>query len=647
MRPPSAPSRPPKICHIAATTEGAVWVFEQLRDLRDLHGYDVAAILNGDRGALVDRFRAAGIPVHVADFDFTSSLDLLALPRKVIALVKLLRRERFDLVQTHLFHSMVIGRIASWFADVPVRLSMIAGPFHLEAHTPRWIDRFTCWTDTTIIASCEFTRALYRQMRVSKKRLAVIYYGPDEAKFDPSLTVPADLRAEFGWAADTPLVAMVAYFYPELPVNRWIPPVVQGRSVKSQEDLIRAAPFVLREFPQAKFVFVGSGWEEGGRAYLQRMRALATDLGLAGSVMFTGYRADIPSVLRAVDVAVQPSLSENLGGTIESLLMEAPTVATRVGGMTDSVVDGETGVLVRPADPRSLADGILRLLRDPSAARAYGVAGRERMLARFTLRHTVDDLDTLYQRLLSRRTSGYRAPVVYVRLVVGATLCLAIVLRYCVVDVWLLRHWDQGWRPWRGNPLRIIPVRTWLHRLYAVVGRYPTNFGIRRRIAAMLATRGTRTSHYITIPIGSVAAACAAMAAVLAPSRRVVRWLPWRGNMLLYRLYAWIGRHPTDFGIRRRIAAMLAGRGTRTRRRNIIPAGSVVAACAAVAAVLAPSRRVVRWLPWHGNMLLYRFYAWVGRHPTNFGIRRRIRARFDRTIKRQAKRRQGRFDHLE
>ena len=257
---------PLKVCHIAATTEGAIWVFEQLRDLRDRYGYEVAVILNGDQGALVDRFREADIPIHVSDFNFTSNAELLELPRKVIALTRLLRRERFDIIQTHLFHSMVIGRIAAWFADVPVRFSMIAGPFHLEAYTPRWIDRFTCWMDTAIIASCEFTRTLYENMGVARKRLAVIYYGPDEAKFDPSATATGNLREEFGWPADTPLVGMVAYFYAELPHNRWMPPAVQGRSVKSQEDLIRAAPLILREFPTARILLVGNGWEEGGRS---------------------------------------------------------------------------------------------------------------------------------------------------------------------------------------------------------------------------------------------------------------------------------------------------------------------------------------------------------------------------------------------
>jgi len=511
----------PKVCHIAATTEGAVWVFEQLRDLRDRYGYDVSAILNGDKGTLVDQFRSAGIPVFSSNFDFTSNAELLELPRKVIGLVRILRRERFDIIQTHLFHSMVIGRIAAWFADVPVRFSMIAGPFHLEAYTPRWIDRYTCWIDTTTIASCDFTRTLYRGMGVPQERTAVIYYGPDEKKFDPSTTVPADLRAEFGWAPDTPLVGMVAYFYAELPPSRWIPPSVHGHSVKSQEDLIRAAPLVLREFPQTKFLLIGSGWEDGGRDYRKRMQALVSDLGLEQDVIFTGFRTDVPAVLRSLDVAVQCSLSENLGGTIESLLMECPTVATRVGGMTDSVLDRKTGFLVDPSDPRSLADGILRAMRDPASARKYAIAGRQRMLASFTLRQTVDDLAVLYQRKLENRTGGYRKRAFVFRLVIGSILCSLIVVRYCFLDAWLLARWDQGWRPWRANALSLFPTRMWLSRFYAFLGRYPIGFGMRRRIKRSLSI-------------------------VLAPFS-----LPAR--MRLYQFYAFVGRHPTNLGIRRRI----------------------------------------------------------------------------------------------
>lgn len=449
-----------------------MWVFEQLRDLRDRYGYDVAAILSGENGTLVDRFRAAGIPVHAADFDFTANADLLTLPRKVVRLIRLLRRERFDIIQTHLFHSMVIGRITAWLADVPVRFSMIAGPFHLEAYTPRWIDRFTCWMETRTIASCEFTRTLYRQMGVPERRLAVIYYGPDETKFDPTGTWPADVRAEFAWPSDTPLIGMIAYFYPVLPNNRWIPTAVHGRSVKSQEDLIRAMPLVMREFPQAKLLLVGSGWEQGGKEYRQQMHRLVGELGLTRAVLFTGFRSDVPALLRAFDVSVQPSLNENLGGTIESLLMQCPTVATRVGGMVDAVVDGETGVLANPSDPASLAEAILKVLRDPIGAKALGVAGRDRMLQGFTLRSTVDSLSDLYESSVRDDRRGYRLWVRICRLPFGFSLCLLIVMRYCFLDAWLLSLWDTGWRPWRRNALRIFPGRMLLYRFYTFVGRH-------------------------------------------------------------------------------------------------------------------------------------------------------------------------------
>ena len=561
-----APRRPLKVCHIAATTEGAIWVLEQLRELRDRYGYDVAAILSGDRGALVDKFHAAGIRILSANFDFTSNVDLLDLPRKVIGLARILRHERFDVVQTHLFHSMVIGRIAAWLSDVPVCYSMIAGPFHLEAYTPRWIDQYTRWIDTATIASCKFTHTLYVQMGAWQHQIPVIYYGPDPSKFDPSTTPATDIRAEFGWAADTPLIGMVAYFYPELPKSRWIPQHLWGRSVKSQEDLIRAAPLVLQQFPKAKFVLVGSGWEDGGRLYLERMKLLVAELALERDVIFTGFRSDVPSMLRALDVSVQPSLSENLGGTIESLLMQCPTVATQVGGMTDSVLNEKTGLLAKPSDPASLAGAIIRLLRDPAAARKYGVAGRELMLAKFTLAQTVADLSELYERSFSMPRDGYRPWATVLRLVLGVPFCSVVVLRYIWFDSWLLRHWDQGWRPWRLNALRILPIRIWLYRLYAFIGRHPTNFGIRRRLGPLIA---------------------AAKAPFSIPAR-----------MRLYQFYSFVGRQPTGFGIRKRVSRLIAK---------------------AKAPFLIPPR-----------MRLYQFYSFIGRHPTNFGIRRRLRTLFSK-----------------
>ena len=485
---PSVCASPKRICHVVATTEGAVWVFEQLRDLRDRFGYDVSVILNGPSGALVDRFKDAGIPVLTGDFDFLGVSDLFALPRKIIALARTLRRERFDVVQTHLFHSMVIGRIGAWLADVPVRLSMVAGPFHLEAYTPRWIDGSTQWMDTALIPSCEWTRKLYKSLGVAEERLALIFYGPDEKKFDPVNHKAVDLRREFGWEDDGPLIGMIAYFYAELGVNRWTPPAVQGRSVKCQSDAIKAMPEILTEFPKARLVLVGSGWEEGGRQYLSKMQSLVRDLDLGDRVTFTGFRSDVPEVLKALDVTVQASLSENLGGTIEGLLMETPMVATRVGGLIDSVVDGETGILVAADDAGSLAKGILTILRDSNKARQLAKRGRQFMLERFTLCKTVESEHALYQKLLERSPRGYRPSRTFARMFAGAAICGYLAARYRFIDAWLLPLLDSGWRPWHFDRtgrfvIRMMQMR--LYRFYAFVGRRKLGWGLRRRASRM------------------------------------------------------------------------------------------------------------------------------------------------------------------
>ncbi|KTD04606.1 glycosyltransferase family 4 protein [Fluoribacter gormanii] len=467
-----------KICYILSTTEGGTWAFEQLRELRNTYQYDVSVILSGTSGTLVDRFRAENIPVYTADFDFMRPTDLFLLPQKILRLVNLLRQKRFDVIQTHLFPSMVIGRIASWIADVPIRLSMIAGPFHLEADTPQWIDKTTSWMDVAVIPSCNYSKQLYLKMGVPEHRLHVIYYSPDERRFDAENTLPAGLREEFGWPAGTPLIGMIAYFYPKLGKNRWTPPFLHGKAIKGHEDVIRAAPTILKEFPNAKLLLIGSGWGEAGQEVMQSMQALVAELGLQDSVIFTGHRQDIPRIYRDLDVSIQASLNENLGGTIEALLMECPTVVTRVGGLVDTVIDGATGVQVNVADPADLAEGVLRLLRDPKAAKKLGEAGRAYMLEKFTLNSTVSDLDKLYQHYIKKTPTGYRFYKTIYRFLLLSVLGFFVSLRFFILDIWLLPRWDMGWRPWKQI---IIRSKMLLYRFYSLAGQVAAKISLKSK----------------------------------------------------------------------------------------------------------------------------------------------------------------------
>ena len=207
---------------------------------------------------------------------------------------------------------------------------------------------------------------------------------------------------------DTPVVGKIAYFYPPSKKNGTLPAVLRGRGVKGHEVFLRAMPHVLASIPDAKFVLVGRGWGPDGPAYEQTLRDLATTLGVDHAVLFTGETNDVPAMLAAFDVSVHCSLSDNLAGSVESLLMERPMVVSDIPGFADTIIHEETGLLVPMDDPPALAAAIVRLLRDRELARRLGQQGRARMLSRFTLARTVADVEALLSRLPDRASGHYR-----------------------------------------------------------------------------------------------------------------------------------------------------------------------------------------------------------------------------------------------
>src|ERR1044072_7536056 len=281
-----------KVCHICGALEGAPWMVEQLRELRDRFGYDVYALVVREDCNFAQRLTSAGIKCLTLPYVYRSVKDMVLLPLMIFKMARLLRSERFDVIQTHLFPSMLIGRIASWLADTPVRLAMVASPFHLEAVISRYIDRATVWMETGVIASCQKTVGLYQEIGVASKKISLIYYGADERRFNIEEIRPSNIRAEFGWQSDTPVIALVAYFYPKLPKSGWIPEIVFNRALKGHEEFVDAARIVVQEFPNARFLMVGPGWEEDGEKQRQEIIERVKSLGLEQQIVFTGYRSD-------------------------------------------------------------------------------------------------------------------------------------------------------------------------------------------------------------------------------------------------------------------------------------------------------------------------------------------------------------------
>jgi glycosyltransferase involved in cell wall biosynthesis len=417
-----------RILHVVATSEGAPWMVALAQE-QQRAGHDVAAVIPSLAGGLARALDDAGIVAHSAPADLLQLRGPLRKVSGLVRLVALLRRLRPDIVHSHIFPSVIAARLASWLADTPIHLAGNVHPISLESDPMRVLEIGTAFCDTKTIASCAYTRELYGAHGVPATQLELIHYAVDQSGHDPALADGARVRRELGLSPDTPVVGKIAYFYPPSRTAAVVPPLLRGRGIKGHDVLLRAVPLVLEQVPDAMFVLVGRGWGPDGSRYEESLKDLAATLGVAHAVLWPGERFDVPDVLASFDVSVHCSLSDNLGGTVESLLMERAMVVSDARGFADTVLHEQTGLVVPKNDPRALADAIVRLLRDRELAARLGRNGRALMLSRFTLAHAVAETEALLARL--PRRPGYRLHRTLARFITTPFRLLPVLLRAC------------------------------------------------------------------------------------------------------------------------------------------------------------------------------------------------------------------------
>jgi glycosyltransferase involved in cell wall biosynthesis len=170
---------------------------------------------------------------------------------------------------------------------------------------------------------------------------------------------------------------------------------------KDVSNLLRATALAVCELPAFRLEIAGDG------ACLPALRAEAESLGLKERVSFLGEVRDVASLLRRASLYVLPSLTEGISLTLlEAMAVGLPVVATHVGGNSEVVADGETGLMVPAQDPAALARAMVRILRDPVQGEVLGRAGRERVEKRFDVRRMVAEYEALYAALLESRRGG-------------------------------------------------------------------------------------------------------------------------------------------------------------------------------------------------------------------------------------------------
>ena len=212
------------------------------------------------------------------------------------------------------------------------------------------------------------------------ERIVAIRNGMDVKRFDEAVDVGA-VRAGLGISDDDRVAILIGRFAPR----------------KGHTFALRALAQASERVPGLRMLFAGDGELE------DELKAEAQELGLGERVVFAGFRRDVPQLLAASDALILPSESECLPLVIlEAMAARRPVIATDVGGISEAIDDGATGLMVRPRDAEGLADALVEVLGDPERARSMGLAGRAKVEAEFSLDACSAAVFAVYDDLLTK-----------------------------------------------------------------------------------------------------------------------------------------------------------------------------------------------------------------------------------------------------
>ncbi len=344
----------------------------------DRDRFDVSVCARGG-GPLEDEVRRAGLPFIAAPFGGKYAFGLTG---KIAAL---LRREKPDVLHTHGGVAGLYGRMAARKSGVSKVVHTIHGIHYLHyrnillravyADLERYCSKVT---DAVVLVS-ETDLDTARRLRLARPaKLRLVRNGVDCAGLQTE---------EFARRA--------AALSPALPQGRpLVGTVARLHRQKGVVFLLRAAADILAGRPEGRIIAAGGGELE------DELRGEARRLDVDRGFLFLGERSDAREILSRLDVFVLPSLWEGLPLVlIEAAALGRPIVATAVEGSREIIADGETGLLVPPADSAALAAAVRRLLDDPALAARLAARARETIPPRFTLEKMVSGYEEIYRSL--------------------------------------------------------------------------------------------------------------------------------------------------------------------------------------------------------------------------------------------------------
>lgn len=342
-------------------------------------------------GQMEANLKQAGIEIIFFPINSLHNIDTL---RQLYRLSQFFIKEEIDILHTFSLIGNTFGVLAGLLARTPIIITSrrdMFGPKMLLPYGPIQGLLSHCVDGITTNARA-IKEMLTKQEYVRANKVSVIPNGLDLNQFIDR-SEGATVRKELGIEADAPVIGVVAELKP----------------VKGHIYLFRAIQSLIKIRPKMRVLIVGDSIEP---AFKTSLEAASQELGIQDNVIFLGRSQTVARLLTAMDISVLPSLSEGLSNTIlESMGAGVPIIAANVGGNSELIQYGETGLLVPPADPLSLANAIVCLLDDIPYRNRLAANALAFIRNKFSITRMVGEFESLYLKLAESKVTQTK-PVV-------------------------------------------------------------------------------------------------------------------------------------------------------------------------------------------------------------------------------------------
>jgi glycosyltransferase involved in cell wall biosynthesis len=292
--------------------------------------------------------------------------------------LRVIRKFKPHIIHGAIFEGMSMAAISGTLGRVPVRILEETSEPTTRSKKALWIQGiFSNMTDKIIGISPSVYTFLTQKAGISKDKVVLINNGVSV----PGSKIKAISKADLGLAENDIILGGVGRVY---------------NNVKRFSDILESLQILGN--PRIKFLLIGDGPD------LPSLKLKAKSLGVENQFISLGYQSSPQSYMESMDVFLIPSAHEGFGlVAVEAMYANLPVIASRVGGLKDVVLDGETGFLVSPLSPRELAEKINVLIDRPDLRSSMGQKGRLRALKFYTAKGYCDEIMRLYLDLLEKK----------------------------------------------------------------------------------------------------------------------------------------------------------------------------------------------------------------------------------------------------